>query len=190
MIMIGPIGPDHVAMAFFLNQFNQQLYRIRGGDYIDGTYLKVQDGAVTSQRYQKFLDAITKYFWSVPGTFLIDRARSGFDDVPASPKFTTAYVARLKPFLDFGQVRADIETEVELIRSFGKEDEVYVVARGDTYWDIAKRFYGNGFYFHLLSVANGITFRDASRLNVGHRLNIPPLHRLREPFSPRRCGVA
>ncbi|MER9865461.1 LysM peptidoglycan-binding domain-containing protein [Mesorhizobium sp. M0185] len=185
MTMIDPIGPDRVSMAVFLNQFDQQLYRVRGGDYVDGTYLNVQDGAVTSRRYQKFLDTITKFFWSVQPTFLVDRYRSGFDDVPASPTFTTAYVARLRPQWDFEQIRADIETEIELIRSFGKEEEVYVVARGDTYWGIAKRFYGNGFYFHLLSVANGITFREASQLRVGQQLNIPPLYTL-SPLTTHR----
>lgn len=63
--------------------------------------------------------------------------------------------------------------------------DTYVVQAGDTLWDIAKRFYGDPFKYHLISKANHLT--NPNLIAVGQRLTIP---RLTPPPPPRSQIVA
>lgn len=49
--------------------------------------------------------------------------------------------------------------------------QTYVVAKGDTLWGIAQKFYRNGAEYPRIAAANGI--RDPRKLGVGQRLVIP-----------------
>ena len=51
------------------------------------------------------------------------------------------------------------------------DSQTYTVEKGDTFWKIAQKFYGNGAEFQKILDANGLT--ENSRINVGDTLIIP-----------------
>jgi nucleoid-associated protein YgaU len=55
------------------------------------------------------------------------------------------------------------------------EPRTHVVVAGDTLFELARRFYGNGALFPVIATANGIA--DPDRISVGQVLVIPPLTR-------------
>lgn len=55
----------------------------------------------------------------------------------------------------------------------GAMDTFYTVIRGDTLFDIAQRFYGDGNKFPIIAQANGIA--DPDRIFPGQVLRIPDI---------------
>jgi len=92
------------------------------------------------------------------------------------PTLTLAYTASLKPYEPYDTVRADIETEIELVKSFAEDSITIKLSRGQTLWGVAKQFYGDGFYFHFLAAVNHFGF--PSRLPLNQSIDIPPRYAL------------
>lgn len=51
------------------------------------------------------------------------------------------------------------------------QERTYRVRAGDTLWDIAERFYGDGQQYHRIAAANNISNPD--QIDVGWELKIP-----------------
>ena len=51
------------------------------------------------------------------------------------------------------------------------KEKIHVVAKGDSLWNIAKKYYGDGNKYKLIMKANNI--KDAGALQVGQKLTIP-----------------
>ena len=54
-----------------------------------------------------------------------------------------------------------------------KPDQVYVVRSGDSLWNIAQQYYGNGFDWPRIYQANASQIADPNVISVGQRLIIP-----------------
>lgn len=65
-----------------------------------------------------------------------------------------------------------VTVDASALVSQGTQD--YVVRAGDTLWQLAERFYGNGREWPAIAAANPELPRDFAQLPVGARLKIPP----------------
>jgi LysM repeat protein len=54
-----------------------------------------------------------------------------------------------------------------------RDDETYVVARGNSLWLIARRVYGKGLRYTAIYAANQDTIRDPQRIYPGQELRLP-----------------
>jgi hypothetical protein len=173
-------GVPSVSTAWgVMNVFDSNLYRVSGNSLTDGAYLKHDNGSVDSASYRDFLQEIHSLTWSIQPSFEINDSKTGFSLSPAGKWiFTVAFTATLKSWEFIDTVAEDANAEVELIKSFSAPKINYKAVKGDTLWAIAKRFYGNEFYFHMLAAANNKDVRKANYLRIGEILSIPPLHAL------------
>lgn len=66
----------------------------------------------------------------------------------------------------------------------GTDDAVHVhtVRRGDSYWSIARHFYGGGRYFRALAAYNQSRIPDPNELQVGMKLLVPEKEVLEQRF--------
>src|SRR5262249_2173448 len=162
------------------NRINAELYRVKENDYIHTDYMTANSGAVLSKKYADFMTSVTTLTWSIQpqNGFVINDSLTGLSYSGNDPILTIAFTARLKPFEPFETVREDIVTEIELIKSFAKDDVSHGITRGDSLWKLAKQYYGSGFYYNFLAAANNIKNSSVSRLRDGQIIVIPAMHKL------------
>ncbi|RUR72735.1 LysM peptidoglycan-binding domain-containing protein [Chlorogloeopsis fritschii PCC 9212] len=67
--------------------------------------------------------------------------------------------------------RINIGQQLIIPDSGSYEHRTYTVQPGDTLWEIAARFYGDGSQYDRIVQANGIA--DPDRINIGQQLIIP-----------------
>src|SRR5262249_13201495 len=162
------------------NRINAELYRVKENDYIHTDYMTANSGAVLSKKYADFMTSVTTLTWSIQpqNGFVINDSLTGLSYSGNDPILTIAFTARSKPFEPFETVREDIVTEIELIKSFAKDDVSHGITRGDSLWKLAKQYYGSGFYYNFLAAANNIKNSSVSRLRDGQIIVIPAMHKL------------
>jgi hypothetical protein len=174
--MIMSFERGNLTFPLIIDAWNGELWRVPGNDQNNAMFLNLGDGSVESAKYRKFMTDIRSLTWSIQPSFMLNDAQSGLDLSSTPPTLTIAYTATLKPFEPYDTVRADVENEIELIKSFAKDQITANLSRGQNLWDVAKQFYGNGFYFHFLAAANN--FRSPSRLPVNQAVIVPPMYAL------------
>lgn len=82
--------------------------------------------------------------------------------------------AGLVVMLGYADVDDDDDDEAGQIDVAAAGHEMYTVAKGDSWWGITKRHYGDGRKWKLLKAANG----SPKMLHPGHVLVLPPLDEL------------
>jgi nucleoid-associated protein YgaU len=68
------------------------------------------------------------------------------------------------------------------VNSFDEAVEVHTVQRGDSYWSIARRYYGGGRYFRALAAWNRSRIADPNDLRPGMKVLIPEQDVLQQRF--------
>jgi hypothetical protein len=135
-------------------------------------------GAVFSTDYRNFITEVTELVWSIQPYFLIDDNLTGLQNTDQGPRLTIAFTARLKPGWPLDAIRADIQREIDLIKSFSNDDSVVQIKKGDSLWRIAKGSFRSGFFYHFLAAANGISAGSVSNVRAGNFIKIPPVYEL------------
>lgn len=160
-----------------VNVFDSKAVRFSANPQIPITYSGVTDGVVTSKKYREFLQTITGLVWSSQPNFVLDQSGSGF--VSSAPYILNLQFGTLKKeYEPIETVYADVEAEINLLRSFGKPDQTVSVVRGDSLSRIARKHYGNSFYSVFIAAANGMTKGDMDHLSTGQVLILPPVYKL------------
>lgn len=176
--MVINVTPSPIGFWIVTSKFNDELYRQRANAHIDGDFLARGDGSVSSSKYTEFLSDVRSLTWALQPTFLINSDKTGLYFMDGKWIFNVAFTAQLKRWESIDSIKADIENEIRLLESFGKSTAKWTVQRGDTLWSIAKKSYGNGFYFHMLAAANNRDKRRANSIRIGEELTIPPKYAL------------
>ncbi|HDL1989859.1 TPA: LysM peptidoglycan-binding domain-containing protein, partial [Mannheimia haemolytica] len=53
------------------------------------------------------------------------------------------------------------------------DDELYVIQKGDTLWEIATKAYGNGAKYKAIVEANKEVIKDENKIFPGQKIRIP-----------------
>jgi nucleoid-associated protein YgaU len=106
-----------------------------------------------------------------PGS--VDLAMNGNSQIPGAP--TAEEIVVISPNDPAGPVALAVETAV----TDGTPVRFYKVRKGDTFWQIAKREYGDGSVGDKLKEYNKAVAPDAARLAIDSELRLPPIEVLK-----------
>ena len=106
-----------------------------------------------------------------PGS--VDLAVNGNSQIPGAP--TADEIVVISPNDPAGPVALAVETAV----TDGTPVRFYKVRKGDTFWQIAKREYGDGSVGDKLKEYNKAVAPDAARLAIDSELRLPPIEVLK-----------
>ncbi len=109
--------------------------------------------------------------------------------VPAGGEGKIELASNDRP-LEVGTVDKNGNVTVEEQRADGAPVRFHKVQKGDTYWSIAAREYGDGSLATKLQEYNKAAAPDAARLTLGADLRIPAMDVLRPGAAPRSEGTA
>jgi len=68
----------------------------------------------------------------------------------------------------------DTILETEIIQS--DSSQIHIFQKGETLWDLCKKYYNNRHYSSILSIYNGI--QDVNRIESGTEIKVPPLNEI------------
>lgn len=85
-----------------------------------------------------------------------------------------------KAVLMAGNVAGITEVNIEgLQRNDGEplvsDDELYIIQKGDTLWEIATKVYGNGAKYKAIVEANKEVIKDEDKIFPGQKIRIPKI---------------
>jgi len=66
-------------------------------------------------------------------------------------------------------------TATTTVAPVAKPSQFYTIAKGDTLWEIAAKFYGNGSKYKILVAENLEVIKDENKIYVGQTIRIPAL---------------
>jgi nucleoid-associated protein YgaU len=118
----------------------------------------------------------------VPGS--VDLAMNGNSQIPGAP--TAEEIVVISPNDPAGPMELAVETAV----TDGTPVRFYKVKKGDTFWQIAKREYGDGSLGEKLKDYNKAVAPDAARLAIDSELRLPPLDVLKPGAAAAPAGEA
>jgi nucleoid-associated protein YgaU len=117
-----------------------------------------------------------------PGS--VDLAINGNSQIPGAP--AAGELTVISPNDPVGPVALAVETAV----TDGTPVRFHKVKKGDTFWQIAKREYGDGSLGEKLKDYNKAVAPDAARLAIDSELRLPPLDVLKPGAAPAAAGEA
>jgi nucleoid-associated protein YgaU len=117
-----------------------------------------------------------------PGS--VDLAINGNSQIPGAP--AAGELTVISPNDPAGPVALAVETAV----TDGTPVRFHKVKKGDTFWQIAKREYGDGSLGEKLKDYNKAVAPDAARLAIDSELRLPPLDVLKPGAAPAAAGEA
>ncbi len=154
-----------------------ELFDAHGGSAaVTAQYLLDGGGAVSQRDYAQFLASMHGLSWSTQPYWEMDSEHTAFSYQNGHLTLTITFAATIK---DDGRIEAAIqssEEEVNLLKSFSEENRSVVAVRGDSWWRLASRYYGNGFLADILAAHQ---LNAASRLvRVGQTIVLPTIDKL------------
>jgi nucleoid-associated protein YgaU len=117
-----------------------------------------------------------------PGS--VDLAINGNSQIPGAP--AAGELTVISPNDPAGPVALAVETAV----TDGTPVRFHKVKKGDTFWQIAKREYGDGSLGEKLKDYNKAVAPDAARLAIDSELRLPPLEVLKPGAAAAAAGEA
>ena len=117
-----------------------------------------------------------------PGS--VDLAINGNSQIPGAP--AAGELTVISPNDPAGPVALAVETAV----TDGTPVRFHKVKKGDTFWQIAKREYGDGSLGEKLKDYNKAVAPDAARLAIDSELRLPPLEVLKPGAASAAAGEA
>jgi nucleoid-associated protein YgaU len=119
-----------------------------------------------------------------PAPGAVDLAINGNSQIPGAP--AAGELTVISPNDPAGPVALAVETAV----TDGTPVRFHKVKKGDTFWQIAKREYGDGSLGEKLKDYNKAVAPDAARLAIDSELRLPPLDVLKPGAAPAAAGEA
>jgi LysM repeat protein len=115
----------------------------------------------------------------------VELASNGASQIPGAPAPGELILG------DAGQGGTEvIALPVEVAQGDGTPVKFHKVKKGDNYWSIAAREYGDGTLGEKLQEYNKAVAPDAARLAIDSELRLPPVEVLRPGAAPRTSGTA
>ena len=114
----------------------------------------------------------------------VELASNGASQIPGAPAPGEAVE------LGGGAPGEAVALPVEVAQADGTPVKFHKVRKGDSYWNIAAREYGDGTLGEKLQEYNKAVAPDAARLAIDSELRLPPVEVLRPGAAPRASGTA
>lgn len=172
---VGPVAP----YAFkSINAFDQRFWRNPSWSVNDVSFALEENGSTSSKKYRDFMADLAGFTWAIQPRFALDATLTGLEKNGNVPVLNIVFTTQIKKEWPFETVREGFQKQIDLLASFGKDDDHKTVGGSDSLWSISREYYRNPYYYGLLASANGLNRATQDHLKDGVVIKIPPLDKL------------
>lgn len=173
---VGPAAPVAIKS---INVFDQGFWRNPSWSVNDASFALQENGSTSSKKYRDFMADLAGFTWAIQPRFALDPTLTGLATVGNISVLNVVFTTQLKKEWPFATVREGFQKQLDLLASFGKDNNDRKVIGGkDSLWSISKEYYRNPYYYGLLASANDLNRVTQDVLRDGTVINIPPLDKL------------